>query len=52
MSPMNSLTIPNAYISPRFSTFSKPAPTSLKTHPPGSPLSYAQLRRLVMEQLG
>jgi hypothetical protein len=47
---MNSLTLPNAYIAPRFSSFSKPAPS--KTHPPGSPLSYAQLRRLVMEQLG
>jgi hypothetical protein len=50
---MNTLTFPNAYITPRMSPqFSKPAATSLKTHPPGSPLSYAQLRRLVMEQLG
>lgn len=50
---MNTLTFPDAYMTTRTSAcFSKPAPTSLKTHPPGSPLSYAQLRRLVMEQLG
>jgi hypothetical protein len=49
---MNSLTLPNAYLTPRTSIFSKPAPASMKTHPPGSPLSYAQLRRVVMEQLG
>jgi hypothetical protein len=49
---MNSLNLPNAYITPRFSSFSAPAKTASKTHPPGSPLSYAQLRRLVMEQLG
>ncbi len=50
---MNTLTFPNAYITPRMSPRpAKPAPASLKTHPPGSSLSYAQLRRLVMEQLG
>jgi hypothetical protein len=48
---MNTLTFPTAFITSSHRV-SKPAPTSLKTHPPGSPLSYAQLRRLVMEQLG
>ncbi|MHB8285042.1 MAG: hypothetical protein ACYDD1_10240 [Caulobacteraceae bacterium] len=50
---MNTLTFPTAYLAPRLSSRpAKSAAASLKTHPPGSPLSYAQLRRLVMEQLG